>query len=468
MVIMKNKISNFILFIFATLFLIGCSENQVSDLMLNGDCSVLSLTVDSYDGTPDLTTRTITIRTPKDYAVDNMTITAIALSKGAKCNLQNGDKLNLTSPQVVHVSNGDVYLDWTILVKRDEARIKSFVINDIYTGIINEDNHTISVYVPEGIDMTKLTPTIVVSENAKVVPNSGVNTDFTQPVTFTVTNNTAKTNYVVTVTQIGKPAAVYVGLPTSMDQLNIEEQTACKWMLANIPNSVYASFTDIKNNTVDLSECKVVWWHYHKDGGVDGKTAFENAAPEALSASVQLKDYYNNGGAFLFTRFATNMPAKLGVVKNDAYPNNCWGQAENEAETVNSPWSFFIQGHTTHPLFQHLVMKKDEPNAVYTVDKGYRITNSTAQWHIGSDWGGYADYGIWRNETGAQDLAYGGDGAIVVWEFPATTTKGGILCIGSGCYDWYSIDDVTENYHKNIASMTLNAFNYLIENSPKK
>ncbi len=465
---MKKKISSLILFVFAVLALASCSESQVSDLMLSGDCSVTSLTLDNYDGTVDLATRTITVRVPETYAADNMAVTAITLSEGAQCDLKTGDRLNLTSPQVVHVTNGDVYLNWTIVVKHDEAKIKSFIINGTYTGVINETNHTISVFVPEDVDVTKLTPTIAISDNATVSPNSGVPTDFTHPVTFTVTNNTAKTDYVVTVTKIGKPTAVYVGLAAGMDQLNIEEQTACKWMLANIPNSIYASFADIKNGTVDLSECRVIWWHYHKDGGVDGKAAFENSAPEALSASVQLRNYYNNGGAFLFTRFATNMPAEIGAVKNDAVPNNCWGQAEASAETVNSPWSFFIQGHTTHPLFQNLVMKSDEPNAVYTVDKGYRITNSTAQWHIGSDWGGYADYATWRNETGGQDLAYGGDGAIVAWEFPATATRGGILCIGSGCYDWYSIDDVTENYHKNIASLTLNAFNYLMDNSPKK
>lgn len=211
-----------------------------------------------------------------------------------------------------------------------------------------------------------------------------------------------------------------------------------------------------------MSECKVIWWHYHKDGGVDGKEAFEHAAPQAVDAAISLRNYYNNGGAFLFTRYATNMPAEIGAVNNDAAPNNCWGQNENEAETVNSPWSFGIQGHTDHQLFQNLVMKSGEPNNVYTCDAGYRITNSTAQWHIGADWGGYSDYNVWRTQTGAKDLAYGGDGAIVVWEFPSKGSTGKIVCIGSGCYDWYSIDDVPSTYHDNIATMTMNALNYLM------
>ncbi len=464
MVIMKTirHISKIICTILLSLAFSACNDSNVSDLQLNGDCMVTAFAVDNYEGTITLSKRSIEVRVPQNYDASAMTVTSLALSEGAESSVILGEKLNLTTPRVIRVTNGDVYLDWTITVKQDEAKITSFKINDLYTGIIDEENKTISVNVPEGVDLTALIPTIEYSENATISPLSGVSTDFTQPVQYTVTNNTATSVYTVTVTAIGKPTAVYVGLASTMDQLNVEEQTACKWMLENISNSIYASFDDIKNGTVDISECKVIWWHFHKDGGVDGKAAFEVSAPTALNASVQLRDYYNNGGAFLFTRYATNMPAVLGAVANDAYPNNCWGQVETDAETVNSPWSFLITGHTDHALFQNLIMKSGEPNNVYTCDAGYRITNSTAQWHIGSDWGGYPTTADWRTNTGGQDLAYGGDGAIVAWEFPANGTKGGIVCIGSGCYDWYSIDEVAENYHKNVAKITLNAFNYLM------
>lgn len=450
-----------ILALVALFAMAACSDDNVSDLKLNGDCSIESLSVDGYEGTIDLSSRSVTVRVPEVYDVTSMTVDGIKISDGAECDVKSGDRLNLSAPKVAHVSNGDVYLDWTIYVKHDEAKILSFKINGTYTGIIDETAKTISVFVPAGTSLTALTPTITYSDNATISPLSGVAADFTNPVEYTVTNNTAQSVYTVTVTAIDKPSAVYVGLASSMDGLNIEEQTACKWMLENVQNSLYASFADIKNGTVDLSECKVIWWHFHKDGGVDGKTAFETAAGDALDAVVKLKDYYNNGGAFLFTRYATNMPAELGAVANDACPNNCWGQVETEAETVSSPWSFYITGHTDHVLFQDLVAG-DDPSQVYTCDSGYRITNSTAQWHIGSDWGGYATTADWRSETGGVDLAYGGDGAIVAWEFPASGSKGGIVCIGSGCYDWYSVDIVEEHYHQNIALMTMNAFNYLM------
>ena len=446
----------------AILALTACSDDNVSDLNLSGGCSITELTLDNYDGTIDKTTRTITVRVPETYDISHMSVTKLSLSDGAKSNVNKNDLLNMSVPQAVHVTNGDVSLDWTIKAQRDEAKITSFKINDTYVGTINEDNKTIMVYVPVSLDIKSLTPSITYSENATISPASGIVTDFTNPVTYTVSNNTANSTYTVTVQQIDKPQALYVGLAQNMSELNPEEQTACKWMLENIPNSLYASFTDLKNESIDLSECKVIWWHFHKDGGVDGKEAFEKAAPEALEAIPQLKDFYKNGGSFLFTRYATNMPGELGIAKNGGVPNNCWGQVEADAETCGGPWDFKMTGHTDHALYQNLV-KGDDGNSVYTTDTDYRITNSTAQWHIGSDWGGYADYAAWREATGGIDLGYGGDGAIVVWEFPAEGTSGKTLCIGSGCYDWYSVNEnYTEKFHQNIAIMTQNAFNYLM------
>lgn len=445
----------------AILALTACSDDNVSDLNLSGSCSITELALDNYAGSIDKTTRTIIVRVPETYDISQMSVTKLSLSDGAKSNVNVNDQLNMSAPQTVHVTNGDVYLDWTIKAWRDEAKITSFKINDIYVGTINEDSKTIMVYVPATLNIKSLTPTIAYSENASISPASGIVTDFTNPVTYTISNNTASSTYTVTVQQINKPQALYVGLAQNMAELNPEEQTACKWMLENIPNSLYASFTDIKNGSIDLSECKVIWWHFHKNGGIDGKEAFEKAAPEALEAIPQLKDFYKNGGSFLFTRYATNMPGELGIAKNGGVPNNCWGQVEADAETCGGPWDFKMNGHTDHALYQNLV-KGDDDNSVYTTDKDYRITNSTAQWHIGSDWGGYADYAAWREATGGIDLGYGGDGAIVVWEFPAEGTSGKTLCIGSGSYDWYSVNEnYTEKFHKNIAIMTANAFNYL-------
>lgn len=457
---MKAKIFNiFSLLVLCTLFFAGCNKKG-SSLVLEGDCNIEALTLDEkYAGVIDLPKRTVTVAIPENYDEQLMTVSAIELSAGATADLQVGDKLNLLTPHRVTVTNGNLFQEFTLRVKHDEARILSFMVNGEYVGIINEAMHTITVQVPEGTDLSHLVPVITMTEGAAVTPQSGATCDFTNPVSFTVTYNTASTTYVVTVKVMGKPKALYAGLAATQQQLNKEEQTACAWLLSNVEDAQYASFADIAAGSVDLSECKVIWWHLHKDGGIDGKGQFETNAADALPAVEALKVYYNNGGSFLLTRYATYLPAYLGEA--DCVPNNCWGQNEDNAETINNPWEFSIAGHTDHAIWQNLIMNPENLNSVYTCDKGYRITNSTAQYHIGADWGGYPTKADFCSKTGAVDIA-GGNDAVVAWEYPANGTHGGIICIGSGCYDWYTIaEGVTEYYHANVAKITENAINYL-------
>jgi len=69
-------------------------------------------------------------------------------------------------------------------------------------GTINNTNHTITLSVPNGTNVTSLSPTIAVSTGATISPLSGAPQDFTNPVVYTVTaQDTATTqNYTVTVT----------------------------------------------------------------------------------------------------------------------------------------------------------------------------------------------------------------------------------------------------------------------------
>jgi hypothetical protein len=429
---------------------------------------VESIALDNYEGTINLASRSIVVRLPEVYETSAMQVTKLSISDGASCNVKQGETLNLDAAKVLKVKNGDVFLNWTLSVLHDEARITSFVINDIYQGTIDQTAKTITVYVPGSIGLTSLVPTIVYSQNASITPATGVAQDFTNPVTYTVKNNSAEATYTVKVIAIDKPKALFIGEPSSMNDLDPEAKAACQWMLGNVPGTLYASFADVEANTVDLSECKVIWWHYHFNGGVDGHDQFVAKAPYALSAVNQLRQYYENGGAFFLTRYATNLPSFIGATGDDEWttPNNCWGQDEDGAELCGGPWSFRIfDGMNDHPMWQGLV-QGDNPQEVYCTDAGYHITNSTAQYHIGTDWGGYDNHAAWETRTGGKILGVGGDGAVVAWEYPAKDGKGGIICIGSGCYDWYSYTyepGYTEKFHKNIEIMTQNAFNHLMK-----
>jgi hypothetical protein len=444
----------------------ACSDGHDGDLRLGGDCQVEALTLDNYEGKIDRAARSIVVQLPETYDHAAVQVTSLRLSEGAACNVRQGEVLNMDAAKVLRVWNGDAFLDWTLSVIHDEARISNFILNDLYTGTINQAAKTITVYVPATVELTGMVPTILLSTNAGVAPASGVPQDFSQPVTYTVRNNSAEATYTVTVVAIDKPAALFVGSAASMSELDPEAKAACEWMLGNVAGSLYASFADLRAGTLDLSDCKVVWWHWHHSPAVDGHDDFVTKGADALDTKNQLRSFYENGGALLLTRYATNLPSFIGATGDDEWttPNNCWGDEENNAEVCGSPWDFRIfDGQADHPLWSNLI-QGDEAGRVYCTDAGYHITNSTAQYHIGTDWGGYANYDAWTTRTGGRILGVGGDGAIVAWEYPAHDGKGGIVCIGSGCYDWYSNafePGYAENFHKNIATITQNAINYL-------
>ena len=447
----------------ALVLLAGCDVKDRFPVSLNGDVWVTSLSLDGYDAVIDNSAKTIKVSVSNSYDASAMEITALTMSEGATASMKVGEKLNMNVPQVLRVVNGNVYLDYTIYVVHDSASILSVKINGEYNGIIKDNEGTITVRVPEDLDLSALTITYTLSSGAECSVPQGSVLDFTDPVTLTVTFNTASKSYVVTVLPMGKPKALFVGLATTIDGLSYEEKAAAEWMLANVDAAQYASFEDISLSNVDLSECEVIWWHFHLDSGIGNLDQLKTAAPAAETALGRLKEYYNAGGHFLLTRYATFYAARLGAVKNDAVPNNCWGNKETEAETVTGPWDFRITGNENHAIYQNLVRQAGETQKIFMFDAGYRVTNTTCQWHIGSDWGGYADLDTWRTLTGGVDLAHGGDGAVVIWEFPSSGTKGNVFCIGTGLYDWYAhdVDTSSDQYHVNVARLTENIINYI-------
>ena len=448
-------------FIFASLLFLSCNKKDNS-FSVSGDCRIEKLVLDDqYTAVVDHAARTAVVPVPEVHNDQLMTITELTLSPGAKANYVTGDKVNLTTPFVLHVENGNVYQDYKVTVKHDEARILSFVLNGEYLGIIDQVEHTITVSVPIGTDVKAMVPTVKTTEGASLTPAANMPCDFTNPVEFTVKYNTAVTTYTVTVKEKANPVVLYLGLAETVSQLNPEEQEAVTWLLSNVEKSDYSSFANFAAGRVNTTDLKVIWWHFHRDGGLEGKAAFESNAPEVVDVMTldKLRDFYNAGGSFLLTRYAVNLPFYLG--QPECFPNNCWGGNEDNAERVGGPWEFAITGHTDHPIWQNLLMNPDALDHVYTCDEGYKITNSTAQYHIGADWGGYENREVFREKTGSIDIA-GGVDAVVAWEFPRTDGHGAIICIGSGCYDWYTTSEEGKDYyHKNIAKITENAFNYL-------
>ena len=66
---------------------------------------VESIKLDDFEGTVNLTNRTITVRLPEIYDASAMKVTELTLSDGATCDIQAGQTLNMEAAKVLHVKN---------------------------------------------------------------------------------------------------------------------------------------------------------------------------------------------------------------------------------------------------------------------------------------------------------------------------------------------------------------------------
>ena len=117
----------------------------------------------------------------------------------------------------------------------------------------------------------------------------------------------------------------------------------------------------------------------------------------------------------------------------------------------DDPWHTFAYD-ITHPLWNNLKTYPGAPdNAIYTLDNGYTICNTTSQ------------YGFWDTYQGGKDAmeaktggrALTGDNSVNAWELKAANGefgKGGIICLGSGLYDWNSPTPFESNYHDKLSN----------------
>lgn len=95
---------------------------------------------------------------------------------------------------------GDINItcDWETATTTAKG-ITSFSINGV-AGAVNNTTNTITITMPRGTDVTKLTPVIATSGVKSLTPGSGVTMDFTNAVTYTATMDDGSTKtYTVTV-----------------------------------------------------------------------------------------------------------------------------------------------------------------------------------------------------------------------------------------------------------------------------
>ncbi len=446
-------------------FFISCSDDNTGSMDLSGSCLVEGFVLDGkYEGTISTEKQLIKVKVPVDFDQKNsMEITSLTVSAGAKTNMKVGDRVNFDADRTLHITNGDLEMDYHVSVRNDEALLKLFMLEGV-KGAINQDDKTVTVSVManSGIDLENATFEVECSEDATCSPASGTKANFKEPFQLTLTDNTATNTYTVLVTLIENPVAIFVGDAENVELLNDEEKAAAKWLTGNIEGAAYASWDMVASGSISLDECKLIFFHRHSPayGTYNG---FAEAATGAMTALPKMKEFWKRGGAFVLSRSAVNYAIALGAMPADAYPNNCWGGGGGEGSDLmgDDPWHFFAYD-VNYPLWQNLkTYPGAAPDAVYTLDNGYTICNTTSQFAL---WSPYTGQDAFESITGARALAHGGDGAIVAWETRAADGnfgKGGIVCFGSGLFDWNSATPYTSNYHDNMGRIMLNAFDYL-------
>ncbi|WP_372339125.1 DUF5018 domain-containing protein [Cohnella sp. WQ 127256] len=146
--------------------------------------------------TIDTNAHTVTIHMPFGSDVSRLT-PDISVSVKAQVSPNQGAIVNFSTPQTYSVTAEDGSVqEWTITViinaedyvKSSGKLIKDFKVSgQVGVSTINTNAHTVTLHMPFGSDVSKLTPDVSISDKAQVSPNQGAVVNFSTPQSYIVT-----------------------------------------------------------------------------------------------------------------------------------------------------------------------------------------------------------------------------------------------------------------------------------------
>lgn len=455
---------NLVFTIIASVFLIALSscdsDNDNSDFILDVPVQIDSFSINGTAGDINQNSGEIIFQLPYGSSLTNI-VPEINLPEGATITPSLGESISLIQDLEYIVVNGNVYKDY--LVKADVNKpINSFSINGSQASI-NDINNTISLTLQEDVDITALQPEIALTEGVTTDLNLNSSTDFSQPLSFTVTGQGQTETYTINISTPNTGSKVgFLGTASVRAEItDPDKKAASDWLFANYQNVEYISFQDIIGGAnLDYS---VIWWHY--DSSIDLPEVAFNA-----SVTEKLKTFYADGGGLLLTTFAARYVEALGLVPQGKGPNNVFGDfLPNGFVDEDNSWGISFRTRADHPLFQGL--ETFEEGKAKFLEKGTFRLNHTAWWFL-PEWGGYGDGAGWREQTGGINLASEDwddnlDGRVAIAEFPHDNETGNAIVIGFGAYDWYNernadgAQSAPNGFLSNIHQLTRNAIDYL-------
>lgn len=195
------------------------------------DIVAFSLAEQTGEATINTTDHTIALEVARGTDVTNLNPT-VTVSTGAS--YVPGGSQNFANGTIIYTvtaEDGITIQEWAVTVTEapsTETDMLSFALTE-QTGeaTIDAVNHTITIEVANGTDVTGLSPTISISVGASVSPEGAQ--DFTNPVTYTVTAEDGSTvqDWIVTVTV--EPAEV-TAIDDSQYDISAYPNPASEWL----------------------------------------------------------------------------------------------------------------------------------------------------------------------------------------------------------------------------------------------
>lgn len=182
---------------------------------------ILEFSISAFEanasGVIDEVAKTVTFHVPARTNVTKLT-PMVKVSNLATVSPAVGSEVDFSKPvtYTVTAENGTTqeYVVTVVVAKSSECLINEFKFAGLDPqafGVIDQEKKSIFVKVPFGTDITKLVPTIDLSIDATVEPNSEVATDFSAPVAYIVTaEDGTKCTYTVTVEVDVDPTALLI------------------------------------------------------------------------------------------------------------------------------------------------------------------------------------------------------------------------------------------------------------------
>lgn len=261
-----------------------------------------------------------------------------------------------------------------------------------------------------------------------------------------------------------EPNIFVLGLAATLDELDPESKAAALWALSTFPNAQYLQIAKIPET--DLSQCDVMWWHFHKDWGLD---EFAVSAADAVNQDVMdaVKAYRNAGGALFLSRYATYWAAVLDMVGGEwKYPGTIFGgtEAGESGWFCNGKAEFFSTEEVANSVyFAGCTMDANDGNAwkVVANDGEYYYSNQHCLYETGD-----SIWDRWTEQNGNVLLAFENDRKkAVMWEctYGMTEQSGKVVCFGSPLLDFYEYMGRWNEYHDNVYKIAENTLRHLAE-----